>query len=162
WYVAHDLGNALASAWQAAAEANRVFAYAEQLAMLAKVSELWDKVPDAAQRIGTSHDRVLEKAGRVAHLLHEDDHSRAITKAARRRTAAPLELRGGLRPEAQAAVAALREARSLVADGQHDRERAPVLASRAMRLSKSRATAEARPAPPQALALAGQTRGLAA
>src|SRR5215471_13762321 len=170
WYAAHDLGNALASAWQAAAEANRVFAYSEQLAMLAKVSELWDKVPDAAQRIGTSHDRVLEKAGRVAHLLHEDEPSRAFTSAALReidpkadpgRTASLLELRGRLRPETQDAVADLREALSLVADGQHERERASVLASLAIRLSKSNATAEARAAALQALELAEQTRDLA-
>src|SRR5215469_2522483 len=170
WYAAHDLGNALASAWQAAAEANQVFAYAEQLAMLAKVSELWDKVPDAAQRIGTSHDRVLEKAGRVAHLLHEEEQSRAFTSAALReidpkadpgRTASLLELRGRLRPETQDAVADLREALSLVADGQHERERASVLASLAIRLSKSNATAEARAAALQALELAEQTRDLA-
>jgi DNA-binding NarL/FixJ family response regulator len=170
WYAAHDLGNALASAWQAAAEANRVFAYAEQLAMLAKVSELWDKVPDAAQRIGTSHDRVLEKAGRVAHLLHEDEQSRAFTSAALReidpksepgRTASLLELRGRLRPDTQDGVADLREALSLVGDGQHERERASVLASLAVRLGKGNLTAEARTAAVQALELAERTGDLA-
>ena len=170
WYAAHDLGNALASAWQAAAEANRVFAYAEQLAMLAKVSELWDKVPDAAQRIGTSHDRVLEKAGRVAHLLHEDEQSRAFSSAALReidpkaepgRAASLLELRGSLRPDTQDGVADLREALSLVGDGQHERERAAVLASLAMRLGKSNAAAEGRSAAVQALELAEQTGDLA-
>lgn len=84
WYAAHDLGRALASAWQAAAEASRVFAYAEELSMLARVSELWDKVPDAAQRVGTSHDRLLEKAARVAHLLGEERRARALISAALR------------------------------------------------------------------------------
>jgi predicted ATPase len=84
WYAAHDVGQALASAWQAAAEANRVFAYAEQLSMLARVSELWDKVPGAAQRIGTSHDRLLEKSARVAHLLGEQRRARALISAALR------------------------------------------------------------------------------
>ncbi len=170
WYAAHDLGNALASAWQAAAEANRVFAYAEQLAMLAKVSELWDKVPDAAERIGTSHDRVLEKAGRVARLLHEDEQSRAFVSAALReidpraepgRVASLLEMRGRLRPETQDSVADLREALSLVADDRYERERASVLASLATRLSKGNATAEARAAAVQALELAKQTGDLA-
>ncbi len=110
WYAAHDLRHALASAWQAAVEANRVFAFAEQLAMLAKVSELWDKVPDAAQRIGTSHDRVLEQAAQVACLLHEDEQSRAFVSAALReigrdaepgRAALLLELRGRLRLDMQ-------------------------------------------------------------
>jgi predicted ATPase len=84
WYAAHDLGQALASAWQAAAEASRVFAYAEQLSMLARVSELWDKVPDAAQRIGTSHDRLLEQSARVAQLLGEERRARALISAALR------------------------------------------------------------------------------
>jgi predicted ATPase len=84
WYAAHDVGRALASAWQAAAEANRVFAYAEQLSMLARVSGLWDKVPDAAQRTGTSHDRLLERAARLAHLLGEERRARALISAALR------------------------------------------------------------------------------
>jgi tetratricopeptide (TPR) repeat protein len=168
WSAAHDLGHALASAWQAAAEANRVFAYAEQLAMLAKVSELWDKVPDAAQRIGTSHDRVLEQAARVAHLLNEDEQARAFTSAALReidlaaepgRAAALLELRGRLWLEG--GVADLREALSLVSDGRHERERAVVLASLAMRLCKSSVTDEARAAAVAALELAERASDLA-
>ena len=171
WYAAHDLGHALASAWQAAAEANRVFAYAEQLAMLAKVSELWDKVPDAAQRIGASHDRVLEKAARVAHLLHEDEQARAFLSAALReiepeaqpsRAASLLELRGRLRPNMQDGVADLREALSLVSDGQHERERATVLATLAARLGKTPATAQTRAAAVEALALAERTGDLTA
>ena len=170
WYTAHDLRHALASAWQAAAEANRVFAYAEQLAMLAKVSELWDKVPDAAEQIGTSHDRVLEQAAQVARLLNEDEQSRAFVSAALReidrdaepgRAALLLELRGRLRPDLQDAVADLREALSLVGDGQHERERAAVLASLATRLRKTNAAGQARATALQALELAEQTRDLA-
>ena len=171
WYAAHDLGNALASAWQAAAEANRVFAYAEQLAMLAKVSELWDKVPDAAQRIGTGHDRVLEKAGRVALLLQENERSRAFASAALReidpkaepgRAALLLELLGRLGLGTQDdGIADFREALSLVSDGQHDKERAKVLASFAMRLRKTHAAAEARATAAEALDLAEQTGDLA-
>jgi DNA-binding CsgD family transcriptional regulator len=138
--------------------------------MLAKVSELWDKVPDAAQRINSSHDRVLEKAGRVAHLLHQDEQARAFASAALReidpraepgRAASLLELRGKLQPDTQDSVADLREALSLVGDGQHERERASVLATLAMRLSKGTATAEARDAALQALELAEQTGDLA-
>jgi DNA-binding CsgD family transcriptional regulator len=170
WYAAHDLRHALASAWQAAAEANRVFAYAEQLAMLAKVSELWDKVPDAAQQIGVGHDQVLEQAAQVAHLLQEEEQSRAFASAALReidrdvepgRAALLLELRARLRPENQDAVADLREALSLVADGQHERERAAVLATLAMRLGKTSAWAQARAAAVQALELAERTHDLA-
>jgi predicted ATPase/DNA-binding CsgD family transcriptional regulator len=170
WYAAHDLGHALASAWLAAAEADQVFAYAEELAMLARASELWDKVPDAAHRTGASHDRVLEKAARVAHLLHEDEQARAFISAALReidpeaepgRAALLLEMRGSLQPETQDGVADLREALSLVRDDQHEQERAAVLASLAMQLRKTSAAAEARAAAVQALELAERVRDLA-
>src|SRR5215472_5997619 len=62
WYSAHDNTRALESAWQAAAEAGRSLAYAEKLAMLARILELWPTVPDAAQVVGASHVSVLESA----------------------------------------------------------------------------------------------------
>jgi DNA-binding NarL/FixJ family response regulator len=171
WYAAHDLASALASAWQAAAEASQVFAYAGALAMLARAAELWDKVPDAAQRVGTSHDRLLERAARVAHLLHEDERARAFISAALReidpaaepgRAALLLELRGRLRPDLQDGVADLREALSLVSDGRYERERAAVLASLAAWLRKTTATTQARESAEQALELAERTGDLAA
>ena len=73
WYAAHDTARALVSAWQAAGQAGRALAYAEQLAMLSRVLELWEQVPDAAQRIGAGHGAVLEEAVRVAELAGEDD-----------------------------------------------------------------------------------------
>jgi predicted ATPase/DNA-binding CsgD family transcriptional regulator len=163
WYAAHDLAPALTSAWQAAAEADRVFAYAEELAMLARASELWDKVPDAEQRTGTSHDRLLEKAARVAQLLHEDERARAFISAALReidpaaepgRVALLLELRGRLHRDTQDGVADLREALALVGDPQYERERGAVLASLAMWLRKGNAAGEARAYAEEALELA--------
>ena len=65
WYSAHDTTWALISAWQAAEESGRALAYAEQLAMLSRVLELWEQVPGAEQRIGTSKLAVLEAAVRV-------------------------------------------------------------------------------------------------
>ena len=41
---------------------SRSLAYAEQLAMLSRVLELWEQVPDAAERIGADHVAVLEEA----------------------------------------------------------------------------------------------------
>ena len=73
WYAAHDTTRALTSAWQAAGQAGRALAYAEQLAMLSRVLELWEQVPDAAERIGTDHVAVLEEAVRAAELAGEDD-----------------------------------------------------------------------------------------
>ena len=49
WHAAHDMPRALVSAWQAAGQAGRALAYAEQLAMLSRVLELWEQVPDAAR-----------------------------------------------------------------------------------------------------------------
>src|SRR6185312_8337039 len=50
--TAHDSAWALIGAWRAAAQAGRAVAAAERLALLARVLELWDQVPDAAERIG--------------------------------------------------------------------------------------------------------------
>src|SRR6266487_4906521 len=73
WYAAHDTTRALVSAWQAAGQAGHAVAYAEQLAMLSRVLELWRQVPDAWQRIGTDHAGVLEAAARTAELAGEND-----------------------------------------------------------------------------------------
>ena len=82
WYAAHDMTRALVSAWHAASQAGRALAYAEQLAMLSRVLELWDQVSDAAQRIGADHAAVLEAAARAAELGGEDDRGIALAQAA--------------------------------------------------------------------------------
>jgi DNA-binding CsgD family transcriptional regulator len=79
WYAAMDPGWALISAWQAAAESGRALAHAEQLAMLSRVLELWDHVPDAADRIRADHVAVLEAAIGAAELAGEFD--RGVTLA---------------------------------------------------------------------------------
>lgn len=82
WYSAHDLAQALISAWRAAAEAARALAYSEQLGMLARVLELWDRVPDAAQRIGVDHGTVLATAAEAAELSGESARGAAFAAAA--------------------------------------------------------------------------------
>jgi ATP/maltotriose-dependent transcriptional regulator MalT len=82
WYAAHDPARALVSAWQAAGQAGQALAYAEQFAMLSRVLELWDQVPDAAQRIGTDHAAVLEAAVRAVGPAGEDDQGIALAQAA--------------------------------------------------------------------------------
>jgi DNA-binding CsgD family transcriptional regulator/tetratricopeptide (TPR) repeat protein len=84
WYAAHNTAWALVSAWQAAAESGRALAYAEQLTMLSRVLELWDQVPDAAQRIGIGHVAVLEAAVQAAELAGEFDRGIAFAHAALR------------------------------------------------------------------------------
>ena len=106
WYSAHDTTWALISAWQAAEESGRALAYAEQLAMLSRVLELWEQVPGAEQRIGTSKVAVLEAAVRSAELAGEFDRGVILAKAALReidvatepvRAALLLETRGHLK-----------------------------------------------------------------
>jgi DNA-binding CsgD family transcriptional regulator len=171
WYHAHDVTWALISAWQAAAEAGRALAHAEQLAMLSRVLELWDNVPGAAQRIGADHVGVLEQAVRVTDLTGDDDRGLAFATAALReldvhaepaRAALLLERRGMLRCyiDPAAGAADLRRALSLVGDGRHERERARVLASLANLQHKERSDAQARSAAEEALAIARQTGDL--
>ena len=75
-------------------------------AMLSRVLELWEQVPDAAQRIGADHVAVLEEAVRVAELAGEDDRGIMLAQAALReidaaaepvRAALLLETRGHLK-----------------------------------------------------------------
>jgi len=82
WYLAHDSVWALIGAWQAAAQAGRAVAPAERLSLLARVLELWDQVPDAADRIGADHARVLEEATAAAQEAGEFERGIALANSA--------------------------------------------------------------------------------
>ncbi|WP_375127095.1 helix-turn-helix transcriptional regulator [Nonomuraea sp. GTA35] len=82
WHSAHDSTWALTSAWHAAAAARKSTAYDEQLRMLSRVLELWDQVPDAAERIGADRIDVLRQTATVAHLSGEYERSIAMASAA--------------------------------------------------------------------------------
>src|SRR5215469_9889867 len=82
YYHAHDIPGALVSAWQAAAAAGHALAHAEQLTLLARVLELWDKVPDAAERIGASHLLVLEQAATAGRNADDTERGIAFASAA--------------------------------------------------------------------------------
>ncbi|MDX3110251.1 ATP-binding protein [Nonomuraea angiospora] len=82
WHSAHDATWALVSAWQAAGVARRSTAYDEQLGMLSRVLELWDQVPDAAERIGRDRIDVLRNTATVAHLAGEYERAVALASAA--------------------------------------------------------------------------------
>ncbi len=138
WYAAHDTLWALVSSWQAAAEAGRALAHAEQLTLLDRVLELWEKVPDAEQRIGASQLSVLEQAAAVARTAGENEKGAAYAAAALdlidptaepARAAVLLETRALLgRHRSQEEVAAdLRAALDLVPPGLADTARARVL-----------------------------------
>ena len=82
WYHAHDTTGALRSAWQAAPAAAHALAHAEQLTLLARVLELWDKVPGAAGLIGATHLEVLERAAIAAEDAEEYERGAAYASAA--------------------------------------------------------------------------------
>jgi DNA-binding CsgD family transcriptional regulator/tetratricopeptide (TPR) repeat protein len=84
WHSAHDSAWALIGAWRAAAQAGRSVAAAERLALLARVLELWDQVPDAADRIGADHTQVLEEATAAAHDSGEYERGIALATSALR------------------------------------------------------------------------------
>jgi ATP/maltotriose-dependent transcriptional regulator MalT len=85
WHAAHDSVWALIGAWRAAAaQAGRTVAPAERLALLARVLELWDQVPDAAERIGADHARVLEEATCAAQDAGEFERGIALASSALR------------------------------------------------------------------------------
>jgi ATP/maltotriose-dependent transcriptional regulator MalT len=81
-YAAHDTTGALVTAWHAAHQAGRGLAQAEQLTLLSRVLELWDKVPDAARRIGTDRAGVLEEAVQAAWDGWENERGIALASAA--------------------------------------------------------------------------------
>ncbi|HEX5018190.1 MAG TPA: AAA family ATPase [Actinomycetes bacterium] len=76
WHAAHDLPKALPAAYQAAAAAERIQAYAEQLRMLERVLELWPVVPDAREMLGTDEYTIVVDAAQAA--ARADDHDRVL------------------------------------------------------------------------------------
>ena len=82
WYAAHNTTWALISAWQASVQASRSVAHAERLVLLARVLELWDQVPDAAERIGADHVRVLEESAAAARDAGEHKRGLAFIESA--------------------------------------------------------------------------------
>ncbi|WP_049577966.1 helix-turn-helix transcriptional regulator [Nocardiopsis sp. SBT366] len=65
-HCAHDQPLALSAAWRAAEHAAAVHAYPEHLGLIERVLELWDQVPDAAERVGLPRDQVLARASEVS------------------------------------------------------------------------------------------------
>ncbi|MFI0417365.1 ATP-binding protein [Spongiactinospora sp. 9N601] len=84
WYSARDDLWALISAWEAAGKAANAFAYTEQLQLLERVLALWEKVPDAAGRIGADHTHVLDLASGAALASGELERGVKFVKAALR------------------------------------------------------------------------------
>ncbi|MEW9530457.1 AAA family ATPase [Microbispora sp. NPDC049125] len=82
WFSARNDLWALISAWEAAEKAAKSFAYTEQIQLLERVLTLWDKVPDAAERIGADHCTVLERASEAAYVGGDMERSLKFVKGA--------------------------------------------------------------------------------
>ncbi|WP_306366817.1 helix-turn-helix transcriptional regulator [Nocardiopsis sp. CC223A] len=67
-YAGGDQPLALSTAWAAAGHAAEAAAHPERLALLERVLELWDLVPDAAERVGEPRAEVLRLAATVCLL----------------------------------------------------------------------------------------------
>ncbi|WP_308198734.1 helix-turn-helix transcriptional regulator [Actinomadura litoris] len=82
WHAAHDVVRALTGAWEAVGETRKALAHAESLRMASRVLELWDRVPDAALRIGVPHAEVMEQAVTFAWLAGESERGVRLANAA--------------------------------------------------------------------------------
>ncbi|WP_017581614.1 ATP-binding protein [Nocardiopsis valliformis] len=97
-YAAHDHPRALSAAWAAAGHAAASAAHPEHLVLLERVLELWEMVPDAAERLGLAHGELMLgvcRAAQVAGSLrrsvrHATDGLTSLDPAAAPETAARL------------------------------------------------------------------------
>ena len=86
WYAARDLPKALAAAVAAALAAQRVFAYTEALRQFERALEVWDRVPDAAERAGMERVDVLRQAATAASDALESARAIALQREALERS----------------------------------------------------------------------------
>jgi DNA-binding CsgD family transcriptional regulator len=82
WYGARNDLWALVAAWEAAQKSFKSYAYTEAVPLLERVLMLWDRVPDAATRIGADHTAVLERAAEAANAGGEVEKGVKFVKAA--------------------------------------------------------------------------------
>ncbi|GAA0944550.1 helix-turn-helix transcriptional regulator [Actinocorallia libanotica] len=160
WYAAHNLEWALISAWKAAQEADRAAAYAEELRMRERVLELWERVPDAEQKIGVTRQEALRRAVWAAEWAGDSERGIRLATAALREMdgdvlsqAWLLERRGRMRHQLgrKGWLEDLHEAVRLVPAEPPSPDRAQVLAALAQHLFLGIGVEEARRAAEEAL-----------
>jgi len=76
WYAAHDLPRALEAAVAAGERAEMRYAFPEATRQFELAIELWDRVPDAAARVGRDRVALLERLAGVARFV---DAPRAVS-----------------------------------------------------------------------------------
>ena len=80
--AADDAPAALTAAMRAATAAEQVHAHGEAAALLERALELWDRVPDAAERAGADRVTVLARAADAAAALGDPGRQLALLEAA--------------------------------------------------------------------------------
>lgn len=70
-YAAHDHARALVASWEAAERALASAAHPEYLELLERVLELWESVPDAAERLGLDRGALLLRVCLAAQVAGE-------------------------------------------------------------------------------------------
>ncbi|WP_245736672.1 helix-turn-helix transcriptional regulator [Micromonospora pattaloongensis] len=166
WHAAHDHPRALTAALHAAAAAEARYAYAEQSRLLERALELWEQVPDAADRIGMDHLALVEETLRAAVAAGDYTRALSLTRAALGevdsaaeplRAARLLQRRGKLKRNfgKSDGVAELRQAYELARDAENGPERVRLLSHIAESLGPVAADEAARIAREAVAAAAG-------
>jgi tetratricopeptide (TPR) repeat protein len=82
WSAAGDQPQALTTSVQAAAEAERVYAFAEAQLQLERVLALWDRVPDAEARAGADRVALLARCGEAAYAAGDPARAAELVRQA--------------------------------------------------------------------------------
>ena len=82
WNAAHDVPRALGSSVAAGLASKRVFAFGEAKRHFERALELWDRVPDAAERAGCDRADLLRHAATAATHSGETARSLALMRMA--------------------------------------------------------------------------------
>jgi DNA-binding CsgD family transcriptional regulator/tetratricopeptide (TPR) repeat protein len=140
WTAAHDLPRAVTASIAAAEWAEEIHAFADAQRQYEHALELWDHVPDAAERSGLSRVELLERAARVA-AVSAPPRAAALMLEAIKSTEGPVDAtqaallreRHGryawMAGDGVTALAACREAAALLPSDRPTAARARVLAS---------------------------------
>jgi len=167
WSAAGDQPRALAASIQAAAAAERIYAFAEAQLQLERVLGLWDRVPDAEARARMDRVRLLSRCAEAAYSAGDAARAAELVRQALALAGqARQPQRVGLLHEQMArylrllgdpaALGEQQEAVRLVAP-EPSAERARVLGSLAQMLVLVDRFPEARGLAEEAVAIAGQT-----
>ncbi|MEV4534767.1 AAA family ATPase [Asanoa sp. NPDC049518] len=147
WYAAHDTPRALVTSHAAAVAAGERYAHAEQARLLERVLELWEQVPDAAERLGLDHLTLLEETMVATYTAGDFKRALSLNRAALHtidrgseplRAARLLTRRGKLLASLGKSdgVAQIQEAVALAETAPDDAARAMLLADSAYQISR--------------------------